>query len=338
MRDKITKILHEDFDWVGKVDEYENFFTWFKKDGPGKKSRQEPQEWIEYTQNVEYAMSHLEMDISEMLSYSKKIQEGNVTPNTMYEYLDYIHEFVYCDPHSKGDIENYVLELKDFINKFGPYFGDNSTFSDMVEMVHGAMEYAQENHIKIYNTKTTFTLFAPEGPVNEDFDWAIKDTVPFLEIGEPLKRQNPRKHYRLHVSHGVGQDNSTWVPNWGNYDPTRSLDTLVRHIKILSWLQENYREGTWGLSDLWLEGEEWVLSDEDNKNIRKTMEDEGWTIEENGEDIRDYIWEWLSDELMDYGLREYDSYHEEDATIEDWRVTYFDEFGVEHAVKVNLPK
>lgn len=174
--------------------------------------------------------------------------------------------------------------------------------------------------------------------LREDFDWAVKDTVPFLEIGEPLKNQAPKNQYRLHVTHGVGEDGATWVPNWVNYDPTRNLDMLMRHIKIVSWLQSNHREGVWGLADAWLEGEEWVLSDEDNKNIRKTMEEEGWTIEEDGDSIRDYIWEWLNDELTDYAIREYDSYYQDDATIEDWRVTYFDEFGVEHAVKVNLPK
>lgn len=174
--------------------------------------------------------------------------------------------------------------------------------------------------------------------LREDFEWAVNDTVPFLEIGEPLKNQAPKNMYRLHVHHGVGEDHGTWIPNWMNYDPTRNLDMLVRHIKILSWLQSNYREGIWGLADAWLEGEEWVLSPEDNKNIRKTMEEEGWTIEDDSDYIRDYIWEWLNDELMDYGLREYDSYYQEDATVEDWKVTYFDEFGVEHAVKVNLPK
>ena len=174
--------------------------------------------------------------------------------------------------------------------------------------------------------------------LKEDFDWVTRDTVPFLEIGEPLKNQAPKNMYRLHVEHGVGEDHGTWIPNWMNYDPTRNLDMLVRHIKILNWLHSNHREGIWGLADAWLEGEEWVLSPEDNKNIRKIMEDEGLTIEDDSYYIRDTIWEWLNDELMDYGLREYDSYYQEDATVEDWRVTYFDEFGVEHAVKVNLPK
>jgi hypothetical protein len=60
--------------------------------------------------------------------------------------------------------------------------------------------------------------------------------------------------------------------------------------------------------------------------------------ETDADEAIDVVWEWLNDELMDYGLREHDSYHQEDATIEDWNVTYFDEYGVEHAVKVNLPK
>jgi hypothetical protein len=175
--------------------------------------------------------------------------------------------------------------------------------------------------------------------LKEDFDWAVKDTVPFLEIGEPLQHQQPKNKYRLHLTHGVGEDRGTWVPNWINFDPNTQLDELVRYIKIVSWLQNNQSSGIWGLAGLWTDNREtWVLSDEDNRNIKKTMEEEEWDLEEDRDVIVDTIWEWLNDELTDYGIREYDSYYQDDASIEDWKVTYFDEFGVEHSVKVNLPK
>jgi hypothetical protein len=111
--------------------------------------------------------------------------------------------------------------------------------------------------------------------LREDFDWAVNDTVPFLEIGEPLKVQAPKSQYKLHVQHGVGEDNGMWVPNWHMYDPNRpaNLDMLMRHIRILSWLHENYRDGTWGLASLFAEGETWVLSDEDRQNIKNEFGD-----------------------------------------------------------------
>jgi hypothetical protein len=167
-------------------------------------------------------------------------------------------------------------------------------------------------------------------------------------VGEPLKIQAPKSQYKLHVQHGVGEDNGMWVPNWHMYDPSTpaNLDMLMRHIRILNWLQENYREGTWGLAESWTEGETWVLSDQDNQNIRREIgeydKESGMWVkdgeETDADGARDIVWEWLNEELTDYGLREHDSYHQEDATIEDWKVTYFDEFGVEHTVKVNLPK
>jgi len=168
-----------------------------------------------------------------------------------------------------------------------------------------------------------------------DFDWVADSVVPFLEIGEPLTLKNPKNKYRIYVTHGYGEDNGIWSDNWINLDPNTQLDDLIRYVKILHWLSNN-RGGVRGLADLWLEGETWVLSDEDNKNIRKTMEDESWTIEDDGDVISDYIWEWLDEELRDSAITDYDSYYQDDASLENWKVTYFDEFGVEHEVKVNL--
>lgn len=189
--------------------------------------------------------------------------------------------------------------------------------------------------------------------VNEEgFEWAVDNTVSFLEVGEPLSVQSPKNVYRLHVTHGVGEENGTWVPNWNNYDPTTDLDLLVRHVKILNWLSNNYKEGLGGLCELWVEGETWILSDQDNQYMKSNLGeyDEGtgmWIL--NGKDdfveevkdieeVKELVRELLDDELTGYGIREYNSYYHEEASIEDWAVTYFDEFGIEHSVKVNLPQ
>ena len=331
MKNNLRYIIENELDWVKNVNEHDSFFKWFKSYGaPGKWIQKDIQSWIDFVNDVGYSMSAIHMDISEMLNYVENIKDGNAKPKIVKENLDLINQFV-STRNNTNDIDDYVSDMRAFLNHFTPYFGEDITMSDMVDEVGLSFEYAQENNINIHPV------------INENFDWVVNDTVSFLEVGEPLKIQAPKSQYKLHVSHGVGEDNGMWVPNWNMYDPNTpaNLDMLMRHIRILNYQQENYREGTWGLADLWIADpikNSWVLSDGDTSNIRKTMEDEDWTLEEDGDQIRDYIWEWLQDELMDYGLREHDSYHEEDATIEDWKVTYFDEFGVEHAVKVNLPQ
>lgn len=336
MKNNLRYIIENELDWVKNVNEHDSFFKWFKSYGaPGKWIQKDIQSWIDFVNDVGYSMSAIHMDISEMLNYVENIKDGNAKPKIVKENLDLINEFV-STRNNTNDIDDYVSDMRAFLNHFTPYFGEDITMSDMVDEVGLSFEYAQENNINIHPV------------INENFDWAVNDTVPFLEVGEPLKIQAPKSQYRLHVTHGVGEDNGMWVPNWSMYDPNTpaNLDMLMRHIRILSWLQENYREGIYGLAQLWTEGETWVLSKQDNENIKSEFgeydEEVGMWVKEATEtdedEIQDHIREWLSDELMDYGLREYDSYHQEDATIEDWKVTYFDEFGVEHAVKVNLPQ
>lgn len=339
MSKKLRNIIETELDWVKNVNEHDNFFDWFRsKGGPGHWIGRDLDWWIKHTQDVEYCMSAIGGDIEEMLSYYNKIEDGTANASITLENLENIGEFVI--PHlGRNAIETQIYDIQSFTKEFRKYFGEDMSLSDMVESVGLALMYAEENNIPIHEIKES---------IKEDFDWAVNDTVPFLEVGEPLKIQAPKSQYRLHVTHGVGEDNGTWIPNWNMYDPNTptNLDMLMRHIRILNWLQENYREGIWGLAELWTEGETWVLSDQDNQNMKEEIgefDSEAGVWIKDGEETdtdgaRDIVWEWLNDELMDYGIREHDSYHQEDATIEDWKVTYFDEFGVEHAVKVNLPQ
>jgi hypothetical protein len=141
------------------------------------------------------------------------------------------------------------------------------------------------------------------------------------------------------MTHGVGEEYGTHIPNWINFN-TDDLDKLTRYIKILNHLNLNHEDGLYGLVGLWVDGgQTWVLGDDKNKEITYDKELGMWFIdgdELDEEEISDQIIEWLREELMDYGIIDIDTYHQEDAIVEDWGVTYFDEFGVEHEVKVNL--
>jgi len=343
MKDKILNILHEDLDWVKSVDEYNNFFKWFRGEDtkvrrPGDWIGRNTQWWIDYVQNVDFALCNIRMDITEMLGYAEKIDEENANAKTVMGWSGAIYEFI-GNRNGKNEIMDYIDEIQSFIKEFRSYFGESMPVRDMVSSVGESMRYAQKNNTPIHVDKP------PQGQlIGEDFDWIVKDTVPFLEVGEPLKKQQPKNQYKLHITHGVGEDYSTWVPNWVYYDPKINLDMLIRHIKILNYLERN--QDIWDLAELWTEGETWILSDEDNQNMKTEFgefdsESGLWVkdgVETDADEARDIVSEWLNNELTDYGIIDYDSYHQGDASIEEWGVTYFDEFGVEHVVKINLPQ
>ena len=173
--------------------------------------------------------------------------------------------------------------------------------------------------------------------LREDFEWVVNDTVPFLEIGRPLTQTNPKNKYRIYITHGTGEDNATWSDNWINVNENET-DYIVRVVKMANTLQNSrdFDDGMYELINMWFNGEKWVLSDQDNQSLEKTIKDEEWDLEDDRGTIEDYIREWLDDELMDMGLREYNSYYQESAPIERFWITYFDEYGVEHQVRVNM--
>lgn len=176
----------------------------------------------------------------------------------------------------------------------------------------------------------------------DDWSWA-KETESIFEIGEPLTVTNPKDQFRLYVTFSMGEDGGIWTDNWFNYR-TNNLDTLIRNVKILKFLNENHNEGSYGLVKLWLNGEKWVLPDQDNQNIKNEYgeydEESGMWVKDGEEfdidEVGGHVDEWVNDYLMDYGLREYDSWYNNQANIENYKLTYFDEYGVEHHVKINL--
>jgi hypothetical protein len=181
--------------------------------------------------------------------------------------------------------------------------------------------------------------------LKEDFEWATEDIVPFLEIGEPLVKQTPKKVFRLYLSHGFGDDGGIITDNWVDYNiEGDNIDLLQRHIKILNYFSSDRKHNIVTLSQLWAKGETWVLSDTDNRNIVDEIgtydkESGMWVkdgIECDIDVVNDFVYAWLREELFDYAILEYDHTQGDDLTPSGWHITYFDEFGVEHSVKVNL--
>lgn len=162
-----------------------------------------------------------------------------------------------------------------------------------------------------------------------DFDW-IKDVPSFIQITNPVAQKNPKNYFRLHITHGHGEDNGTWSDNWHNFkNDSNGVNNLTRYIKILiDGIPRNSDELNIGkLIDLYLKGKADYLVTDEMKNEIKDLTNEV--------DIYETLTEMLSDEFYDFGLREFNSYYDDYATIERWRVTYFDEAGVEYETKIN---
>ena len=54
--------------------------------------------------------------------------------------------------------------------------------------------------------------------------------------------------------------------------------------------------------------------------------------------MSDYVLDYLRDELQDLSVIPYDSYYDALASLENYSVTYFDEYGIEHKVNVDIDK
>ncbi len=165
-----------------------------------------------------------------------------------------------------------------------------------------------------------------------DFDW-IKEIPSFIEITEPVAQKNPKNSFRLHWTTGSGEEYGIWSDNWQNFkNNSQGVDNLTRHVKILQngilpsgFLSLNK------LAELYLTGNHDYI-------VNSEME-MGLSYREAAEPLNDnekinFITEWLYEDLRDMGILEWDGYNGDDATIENWWVTYFDESGVEYKTKV----
>ena len=163
-----------------------------------------------------------------------------------------------------------------------------------------------------------------------DFDW-IKEVPSFIEITEPVTQRNPKNSLRLHWTNGFGEDNGAWANNWHTFkNDNQGINNLTRYVKILqNGFNASGRLSVNKLAELYLTGYHDYIAD--NELERELANQDGL----DDDDKIDMLQEWLYEELRDIGILEWDSYDGDDATIEDWRVTYFDEAGVEYKTKIN---
>jgi len=164
-----------------------------------------------------------------------------------------------------------------------------------------------------------------------DFDW-IREVPSFIEITEPVTQRNPKNKFRLSWTNGHGEDSSVWADSWYTFNnDSQGINNLTRYIKILqNGFKTSGRLSVNKLAELYLTGYHDYIAD--NELERELANQDGL---DEGDKI-DMVVDWLYEELREIGILEWDGYHGDDATIEDWGVTYFDESGVEYKTKINI--
>ncbi len=161
-----------------------------------------------------------------------------------------------------------------------------------------------------------------------DFDW-IKDVPSFIEITEPVTQRNPKDSFRLHWTNGMGEDAAYWSDNWYTFpNNNKGNNQLTRYLKML---KNGYNASGYfsvhKLADLYFEGRaDYVVADWMEGDMAEARDEN---------EAREFLMEMLYEDLRDMGILVYDNYHQGDATIERWWVTYFDEAGVEYKTNIN---
>lgn len=160
--------------------------------------------------------------------------------------------------------------------------------------------------------------------LKEDFDWAV-DVPSFIEITEPVTQDNPKNVFRLHLTneHWTG-DYGVWADDWYNFtNDSNGIDRLVRYVKIIENGLVGNQIAVGKLVDLYFSGNhDYIVTDWMEKELLNTPD------EERGKKLE----EMLHEDLSDFGLTSYS----DNVTIERWKITYFDEHGVEFKTKVNM--
>jgi len=161
-----------------------------------------------------------------------------------------------------------------------------------------------------------------------DFDW-IKEVPSFIEITEPVTQKNPKDSFMLHWTNGYGEDYGTWSDNWYTFkNDNQGLNDLTRYVKML---QNGYNARGYfsvqKLVELYLGGgHDYITDDWMERELTGVVDDDE---KENA------LREWLYEDLRDMGILAWDSYSGDDASVERWWITYFDEAGVEYKTKIN---
>ena len=131
------------------------------------------------------------------------------------------------------------------------------------------------------------------------------------------------------MTHGYGEDYSTWARDWRNVD-TQSPEKLLWYLKVILMVQAD-RE-VWDamnnmVNDMMEGRNRWILEKSPNGN---------WYPDGSSNlNLEDELMEALNELFYDVGIRNYDSYHQDDASFEDFKVVYFDNYGVPHRVEID---
>ncbi len=161
-----------------------------------------------------------------------------------------------------------------------------------------------------------------------DLDW-VKD-VPGVPKGftiiEPKSKTNPKNHFRIHVTHGHGEEGGTWADNWFGFKQNET-DKLIYFVNILNSI-ESKRDPISELVTMVLSGEDWIM-----KPMAQYLNPEDY--DEDGVIHEGVAWEFLNEYLYDLGVISFNSHYQEEAILERWWVSYFDENGLEHKVDVD---
>lgn len=164
--------------------------------------------------------------------------------------------------------------------------------------------------------------------LKEDFRW-ITDIPSFIEITEPVAQNNPKDVFRLYWTneHYTG-DYGVWAENWVHFkNDSNGIKRLTRYIKILqNGMSRRGNEIDFDLLvDLYFnKGQDYIATDWMKSELSKLPNDEDYMNKEEA------LSDMLKEDLNDLGIYDWGS-----STIERWKVTYFDENGVEFNTKIN---
>lgn len=166
-----------------------------------------------------------------------------------------------------------------------------------------------------------------------DFDW-IRDVPSFIEITEPITQRNPKNSFRLRWTNGHGENGDVWADNWFTFkNDNQGIKGLTRYIKMLqNGFNASGRLSVTKLAELYLDGNhDYIADNEIERELANQEADEdsdyGYKLE--------LLQEWLYEEFRDMGILEWDEFNGDEATVERWWVTYFDEAGVEYNTKIS---
>ena len=165
--------------------------------------------------------------------------------------------------------------------------------------------------------------------LKEDFDW-VNDIPSFIEITEPVAQNNPKDVFRLYWTHEhyTSDGNGVWSNDWVHFkNDSEGINKLTRYIRILenglTVYVSNFDFDL--LVNLYFDqGHDYIATDWMKKELSGLPDDEDYMNK------KEALSEMLKQDLSDLGIYDWDS-----STLEKWKITYFDENGIEFNTKIN---